>query len=104
MAGLGPPAVAGVLRGWSVAGCCSYILAIPNPDSEAASLGTVGTSWRVRGARARAHGRRRDRGRGTPWPVRGWLLLIYRGVTKVRTICTCLRHASIGPPSPPIDS
>ena len=29
---------------------------------------------------------------------------VYRGVTKVRTICTCLRHASIGPPSPPIDS
>ena len=68
-----------------------YLLAIPNPDSEAASLGTVGTSWRVRGARARAlargesetvaRGRRRGRGRGrgrcTPWPVRGWLLLIY---------------------------
>ena len=31
-----------------------YLLAIPNPDSEAASLGTVGMSWRVRGARARA--------------------------------------------------
>ena len=31
-----------------------YLLAIPNPDSEAAGLGTVGTSWRVRGARARA--------------------------------------------------